>query len=100
MSVTVTLVAVKKLLLIPLNAWVFSDLESLGLVGRGEVRDTLTVIEPRSVYLQAFVSRFNSICHSHSSSVRMVSQISEAMEKVTGTCFPYPSLHTKDVYPR
>jgi hypothetical protein len=41
---------------------------------------------PRSVYLQALVSRFSSICHSHSSSVITASLTSGATSKLTGTC--------------
>jgi hypothetical protein len=52
------------------------------------VSEIATWMPPLSVYLQALVSRFSSICHSHSSSVITSLHTSDATEKVIGTCLP------------
>ena len=77
----------------PAKVAVFSELLLTSCVS-----DTFTWISPRSVYLHAFVSRFSSICHSHSSSAITASHTSDSTENVIGTCLPYPLLYNISVH--
>jgi hypothetical protein len=81
MSDTVTVFIAGMRECMPMKDCVFSEL-------RVPVSVTRTSMLPRSVYLQALVNRFRSICQSHSSSVMIVSLMTGETWKSTGTCLP------------